>query len=275
MMKVMIILALFTPFTFAIVKVREKDKSTTRRPVNVTSTGSNIKFRPESIPSPVKEEDMIKVAAQFVELKDGDFPSCFSRWETDIDNVAFELVAGHFLIDTPFKVTDDLPPGDCIQECRKDPDCRSLNIDYKRGTCEYLSVRLRRGSYPHQSSPRIQLRPSIAQNYLEKICLPFKSSKKLCPERDWAFERVRESSLIGYNKVNNSVVPSVETRELCQFLCLNHTAFICRSVEFNYDTKECTLSGHNRFSSSNPNVSLEKKSNIDYFESNCAAGKNC
>ena len=215
-------------------------------------------------------DSLIKVAAQFSDLKDASFPSCFKGWESDAENVAFELISGHFLIDTPFRVTDDLPPGDCLAECKQDPDCTSVNIDYQRGTCEYLSTRLR------SVSAVKSMRPSMGQNYFEKTCTPVKGSvRKLCPDRDWTFERVRNSSLEGFPPGDKVVMksPDIKSRESCQLACMNFTAFPCRSCEFNYVTQECSVSPYNRFSSNHPDVGLKRVPDVDYFESNCVSGE--
>ena len=225
---------------------------------------------PSSIPSSLDLDSLIKVASQFDDLRDPLYPSCFKGWESNPDNIAFELISGHFLINTPFRVTDNLPPGECLQECKSDPDCKSLNIDYNRGTCEYLSSRLR--------SVVKSMRPSLGQNHYEKTCTPVKGSvNKLCPNRDWAFERLRNFTLIGFegHKESKVLVDSADivSRESCQFHCLNYTDFLCRSCEFNYKTKECFVSPFNRFSSNNADVGLKKTPDVDYFESNCIPGK--
>ena len=236
-------------------------------------------------PSPLDPSDadtLIKVAGQLIDdsNRDKDFPSCHVGWETDQSSVAFQIISGHYLIDTPFRVTDDLAPADCVKECRRDPDCKSLNIDYRRGTCEYANTRMRSPPlmqhHPNSSPDQMRLtnrnlRPSAGQNYFEKMCLPFKSVSRVCPDRDWIFERIQGMSLNGQKRVR---VGTARTRESCLFHCLNQTAGAdvvpCRSAEFNSLTSECTISSFNRFSSNNPKIMLHKDGNIDYFESNCA-----
>lgn len=238
-------------------------------------------------PSPLDPSDantLLQVAGQLLDdsTRDKDFPSCHQGWETDVSNVAFTIISGHYLIDTPFRVTDDLAPAECVKECRRDPDCKSLNIDYRRGTCEYANTRMRSPPIMHHqpnSSPdqmrltNRNLRPSPGQNYFEKMCLPFKSVSRVCPDREWTFERVQGMTLEGMSGQKRRI-GSARTRESCLFQCLNQTvsadATACRSAEFNTLTSECTISSFNRFSSNDPKIMLHKDGNIDYFESNCA-----
>ena len=252
---------------------------------------------------PNDTDTVIKVAGQLIDdsNRDKDFPSCQIGWEMESSSVAFTIISGHYLIDTPFRVTDDLTPAECVKECRRDPDCKSLNIDYRRGTCEYANTRMRSppvllpppAGTSSSSADQLRvtnrnLRPSSGQNYFEKLCLPHKSVARLCPDRDWLFERVQGVSLRGLPDGHKERVPGARTRESCLFHCLNLTSAtagpmvqpsnsssrtpltVCRSAEFNSLTNECMISSFNRFSSNDARIFLDKDSNVDYFESNCA-----
>lgn len=235
-----------------------------------TGSSSAAANAPITNPSSMDLDSLMKVASQFEDLKDPQFLSCFQGWESNPSQVSFELISGHFLIDTPYRVTDNLTPSECLLECRNDPDCKSVNVDYKGGTCEYLSTRLR-------NSLSKSMRPSLGQNHFEKVCQVRESIERLCSGRDWTFERVRSSSLRGFEKKQHNKVllslPDILSRESCQVQCMNYSLFPCRSCEFNYRTRECFLSPFNRFSSNDPGVMLITTPDVDYFESNCIPGE--
>ena len=44
-----------------------------------------------------------------------------------------QAIGGHYT-----KRTENLQPGECIELCKKDNTCKSVNIDYKESTCEYF-----------------------------------------------------------------------------------------------------------------------------------------
>lgn len=251
---------------------------------------------PSSIsPNPI-QDSVIKVAGQLLasdspassssssssspgQFTDKSFPSCPLGWESNPSLVHYDLISGHYLIDTPYRVTDDLEPSICIRDCTRDPDCKSLNIDYKRGTCEFIQARVRESPLidstrlPTQFNllKRNNLRPSPGQNYFEKICL----NSTLCPAKDWSFERVKSSKLSPATfdgKVSNynlTIIEAVISREVCLTLCLNETKFTCRAAIYDQSGHFCWLSSVNRFSS--PEIKLERALNFEYFESNCAS----
>lgn len=233
------------------------------------------------------QDSVIKVAGQLLTSdspsnsaqNDKSFPSCPLGWESNPSLVHYDLISGHYLIDTPYRVTDDLEPSHCIRDCTRDPDCKSLNIDYKRGTCEFIQARVRESPLidstrlPTQFNllKRNNLRPSPGQNYFEKICL----NATLCPSKDWSFERVKSSKLSftlannsKFNNYNLTLVESVLSRELCLTLCLNETRFVCRAAIYDNSGHLCWLSSVNRFSSNE--IKLERALNYEYYESNCA-----
>lgn len=183
--------------------------------------------------------------------------------------VTFELVSGHYLIDPPYKLVGDTPPGECLSTCAGDSKCRSVNIDYKRGTCEYLAATIDVSNEFEVST----LRASNNQNYFEKICLKNVTNFTCPSERYWSIERVRGKVLSGvpFKKV---LIREAITKDDCETACINFEDFVCRSAEFNHDKKECRISPFNRFSIENdPSVKLEPVvEDIDYLENNCARG---
>jgi len=179
----------------------------------------------------------------------------------DISDVHFELLSGSLLTTTPYKVIRDLEPSNCLELCRQDTNCRSLNIDYKKGTCSFNKQNLRTSGVDRH----LKLSPYF--NYFEKTCLYSNSNCR----RNWAFERVKGKELVGM--IDEKVLVEASTREECETACLEHIDFICRSAEFNYQMNECRLSPYNRFSSRDKRVKLESsRSLVDYLENNCAHG---
>lgn len=192
--------------------------------------------------------------------------------ELDISDcfVTFKLVSGHYLIDPPYKVVGDTPPGKCLSSCLSDSKCRSVNIDYKRGTCEYLAATMDVSNEYEIST----LKASNSQNYFEKICLK-NITNFACPsERYWSIEMVKGKILSGI-PFKKTLIKEAKTKDQCQSACISYEDFVCRSAEFNNDKEECRIYPFNRFSIENdPNVKLDVTSeDIDYFENNCVRGK--
>jgi len=177
-------------------------------------------------------------------------------------DVHFELISGSFLITTPYKIIRDLEPSDCLELCRQDSNCKSLNIDYKKGACGFSGKNLRTSGIDRN------LKSNPYFNYFEKTCL---YSTKQC-NRNWAFERVRGKELVGL--MEKKVLVDASTREECETACLEYNDFKCRSAEFNYQMNECRLNPYNRFSSINKTIKLESsRSLVDYLENNCVYGQ--
>jgi hypothetical protein len=87
------------------------------------------------------------------------------------------------------------------------------------------------------------------------------------PERGWAFERVLDGGLDGYD---HKTVPGTETRADCARLCLLEEDFDCRSAEYSIDTKRCVLSREDR--KTQPEA-FRTMAGIDYIENQCAKGE--
>ena len=76
-------------------------------------------------------------------------------------------------------------------------------------------------------------------SYFEKVCLRG-AEVQLCSKRGWAFERVPNMKLEGYDDREYSNIP---TRRECEELCLKNK---CRSAGYNSVTLTCTLSNETR-----------------------------
>ncbi|RWS31259.1 hypothetical protein B4U80_01867 [Leptotrombidium deliense] len=178
-----------------------------------------------------------------------------STFDCDTANIQFELQSGVLFALQAYKTTRDFQPQECLKVCRQEDACKSLNIDYKKNVCQFLSTsfvdnRMRKEN-PHF-------------NHFRKICLRTQSA---C-SRHWAFERVRGRELVSvpYGKIH----VDAHTLEHCQAACLDFKPFVCRSAEFNYQNSQCKLSPYNRFSSGDKHAKLGVRSYIDYMENNCA-----
>lgn len=85
----------------------------------------------------------------------------------DTSDLQFELMAGTVLNVTPYAVTSDLTPQECLQRCRSDRRCRSIGIDYRKGACQYNSESV-------GQSLDVKLQQNGNFNYFEKVCIPGK-----------------------------------------------------------------------------------------------------
>lgn len=92
-------------------------------------------------------------------------------------------------------------------------------------------------------------------------------SESVC-NRLWSFERVPNQSLRG---LENAII-FTSNKEACLSACLSEVRFVCRSVEFNYVTKECRLSEFDR-RSPGVYVHMVESQGVDYFENACLQRK--
>lgn len=173
------------------------------------------------------------------------------------EQVSFEMVTG-FVYTAPADMLDSQPGTlmltDCIDTCRQNSSCRSIN--YETGLCVLFSS--------NADDNDSQLTPSqfpVFTIYVQKTCLP---SAQRC-QAAWSFERVMNHAL------QSEIIKTGQAanREECQELCLGEKEFECRSAMFNTESGECSLMDQDRHTlagspSFNP---LEK---IDYMEINCA-----
>ena len=100
---------------------------------------------------------------------------------------------------------------------------------------------------------------SVRQNQFDKLCNS---------ERGWAFERVINGALDGYDHKRKD---GVESRNECARLCLLESEFQCRSAEYNSDAKLCILSREDR--RTQPEAFRYNVIGVDYIENQCAKRK--
>ena len=100
---------------------------------------------------------------------------------------------------------------------------------------------------------------TVRQNQFDKLCNS---------ERGWAFERVINGALDGYDHKRKD---GVESRNECARLCLLESEFQCRSAEYNSDAKLCILSREDR--RTQPEAFRYNVIGVDYIENQCAKRK--
>ncbi|KAI6188975.1 hypothetical protein M3Y98_00412300 [Aphelenchoides besseyi] len=158
----------------------------------------------------------------------------------------------------------------CSQYCRNNLEpttgaqrlCASFNFD-GRETCYF---------FDDAAAPagQAQLNPNPSANnfYYEKTCLPGVDKSEACTHRPFSFERMRRTQLEGF--VKKSV--QVANREQCLSACLKEKEFVCRSVNFNYETYLCELSTEDR--RSKPGQLRMSDQPVDYYDNNCLTRQN-
>lgn len=100
----------------------------------------------------------------------------------------------------------------------------------------------------------------MRQNDFDKVCNS---------ERGWAFERVVDSQLEGYD---HKIMDSVESRGECARMCIQETDFDCRSAEYDMAKRICSLSREDRRTQPEA-FRAGGATGIDYIENQCAKGK--
>eukprot|EP00095_Tigriopus_kingsejongensis_P000115 maker-scaffold983_size73474-snap-gene-0.8 protein:Tk00115 transcript:maker-scaffold983_size73474-snap-gene-0.8-mRNA-1 annotation:"PREDICTED: uncharacterized protein LOC100909276" len=130
---------------------------------------------------------------------------------------------------------------DCIAICKQSANCQSFTVDYLNSRCQSYDI-----STDSRSSRQMLQRDSIV-NFFEKICLRGMRQNdfdNMCnSERGWAFERLLDSALDGFD---HKMLNGVDSRGECARLCLIEVDFECRSAEFKIDSKSCILSREDR-----------------------------
>ena len=152
------------------------------------------------------------------------------------DQVSFEMVTG-YVYTAPADMLDSQPGTlmltDCIDTCRKNASCQSIN--YETGLCVLFASNADGGEGkkkgPLKGDTRIsllfffsgELTPSqfpVFTIYVQKNCLP---SAQVCGAA-WSFERVMDHSMDS-NPITRA---QRESRSDCMELCLNDDS--CRLV---------------------------------------------
>lgn len=172
------------------------------------------------------------------------------------DFVSFEVVTG-YVYTAPQDILDSQPGTlmltDCIDTCRGNSSCKSIN--YETGLCVLFSS--------SAEEDQGQLTPSqfpVFTIYVQKNCLPSAAS---C-DAAWSFDRVMEHQLETEIRKRGKV----DSRQQCMELCLAEVDFECRSAQYSQDSGECRLSAMDRQSMSG-RPGFKATAGMDYMEVNC------
>uniref|UniRef100_A0A915BS32 Uncharacterized protein n=1 Tax=Parascaris univalens TaxID=6257 RepID=A0A915BS32_PARUN len=186
------------------------------------------------------------------------------------ETTAFVRIARARLAGTPVVVSTAGHDLTCAQYCRNNIEpttgaqrvCASFNFD-GRETCYFFDD----AASPAGTSDMAK-NPSANNFYYEKTCIPGVSAHEACTYRSFSFERMRKTALEGF--VRKSM--QVGSREQCLAACLKEEEFVCRSVNYNYDSYLCELSTEDR--RSKPNHLRRSDSPVDYYDNNCLTRQN-
>jgi len=186
------------------------------------------------------------------------------------ETAAFVRISRARLDGTPVVVSTAGHDLTCAQYCRNNIEpttgaqrvCASFNFD-GRETCYFFD-----DAASPAGTADLNPNPSANNFYYEKTCLPGVSSHEACTYRSFSFERMRKTALEGF--VKKSV--QVGSREECLSTCLKEKEFVCRSVNYNYDSYLCELSTEDR--RSKPNHMRMSDQPVDYYDNNCLTRQN-
>jgi len=170
--------------------------------------------------------------------------------------VSFEVVTG-YVYTAPADMLDSQPGTlmltDCIDTCRGNSSCKSIN--YETGLCVLFS------SSADEAAG--QLTPSqfpVFTIYVQKNCLPSAAS---C-DAAWSFDRVMNHQLDTEIRKRGQV----NSRQECMETCLAEVDFECRSAQYTRETGECRLAAMDRQSISG-RPGFTPVDGVDYMEVNC------
>ncbi|KAE9549411.1 hypothetical protein FO519_007378 [Halicephalobus sp. NKZ332] len=186
------------------------------------------------------------------------------------ETAAFVRISRARLDGTPVVVSTAGHDLTCAQYCRNNIEpttgaqrvCAAFNFD-GRETCYFFD-----DAASPAGTADLNPNPSANNFYYEKTCLPGVSSHEACTYRSFSFERMRKTALEGF--VKKSV--QVGSREECLSTCLKEKEFVCRSVNYNYDSYLCELSTEDR--RSKPNHMRMSDQPVDYYDNNCLTRQN-
>merc|ERR1719210_2777457 len=176
--------------------------------------------------------------------------------ECPADFVSFEVITG-FVYTAPADMLDSQPGtlilNDCIETCRKNSSCKSIN--FETGLCVLFS-----SSADDNKGELTKSQYPVFTIYVQKNCLPSPAS---C-DAAWSFERVMDHAL----DTEISKRGQVGSRQECMELCLKEVEFECRSVMYTKETGECRMAVMDRHSmAGRPGFAASE--GTDYMEINC------
>lgn len=199
--------------------------------------------------------------------------ACFGGIETFEKTAMLDFGSEIKPAGTLLQQTDQALTRDCIAQCKNQPICASFGLDYTKFICAAYKYTSTQNLGPNNSL-RDKMQVTNTTNFFEKVCykgMARDEYERICGlERLWAFERVVDSFLDGFEETK---IHSVASKDDCAKLCLIETGFSCRSADFDHNTKVCRLSREDR--RTQPQAFRQAfGSKRDYLENQCvAAGK--
>lgn len=174
------------------------------------------------------------------------------------EQLSFEMVTG-YVYTAPADMLDSQPGTlmltDCIDTCRQNSSCRSIN--YETGLCVLFASNADDGEGELTTSQF-----PVFTIYVQKNCLP---SAAVCTAA-WSFERVMDHQLAS-NPITRA---RRESRNDCMELCL--TDDNCRSAIWIEADNDCSLMDVDRHVLAGT-TSFQPQPGIDYLERNCIVGE--
>ncbi|TMS37407.1 hypothetical protein L596_004343 [Steinernema carpocapsae] len=186
------------------------------------------------------------------------------------ETAAFVRISRARLGGTPVVISTAGHDLTCAQYCRNNLEpttgaeraCAAFNFD-GRETCYFFD-----DAASPAGAGQLAPKPSANNFYYEKTCLPGVSAHQACTYRSFSFERMQKTQLDGFVKKS---IP-VGSREECLSACLKESEFVCRSVNYNYDSYLCELSTEDR--RSKPTHLKMSDQPVDYYDNNCLSRQN-
>jgi len=174
------------------------------------------------------------------------------------DQISFEMVTG-YVYTAPADMLDSQPGTlmltDCIDTCRKNSSCQSIN--YETGLCVLFAS--------NADGSAGELTPSqfpVFTIYVQKNCM---ASASVC-DAAWSFERVMDHAM----ESNAITRAQRDSRSECMELCLNDDS--CRAINWIEENQDCTLLDVDRHVLAGT-TSFAPKEGTDYLERNCIVGE--
>ncbi|XP_053206673.1 uncharacterized protein LOC128397362, partial [Panonychus citri] len=180
----------------------------------------------------------------------------------DQNDLSFELITG-FVYSSSSESIATIPGTlrltDCLNRCRSNSTCQSLN--FETGLCVLFST-----SASNRPASLNKSHFPVFTIYAQKICLGV-TIEPVC-QKSWVFETVPSHILTGYT----SKLASSPTKSDCMVKCYTETSFQCRSANYNRATGECSLSEMDRHSIVTPfstDRHFRSAPGQEYIENNC------
>lgn len=220
--------------------------------------------------------------------------ACFVCIRASDARVTFEKMTNRDYSGLTYYTIQNVSLFECLGWCKEEISCTSAVFSFvvnpfaalQETTCQLQNeTQARQGAYlrslPGGDQMTVVAHPQRAINlyFFNKIELPTES---VC-NRLWAFERFPNRRL----RQRDRPPFHAPNKEACQAACMSEQRFLCRSLEYNYISQQCSLSGLDRRSplvihmTSNaaltaPNghaSDMLDSPGTDYFENACLLGE--